>query len=136
MLVRNVSVQGVGQATTRGAVPRARIAVYKVCWMQYCFGANAQAMKDALHDGVDIITISNGVNGGLPYMNNEEAYISFEATILGVLVSYGAANNKTLEPYTVSNSYPWVVTVTNSAGSGTNYVTYVTLGDGKRFEVH
>jgi subtilisin family serine protease len=131
--VRNVSIGGVGLGTLRGAVPRARIAVYKVCWLTACVG-NSIAITDAIKDGVDFISVSNGYTGAVDYENSFDSYATFQAMKAGLFLSMSVGNNSTMDRYTAGNTHPWVITVGNSAGSGTDFVTYVTSGDGKRFE--
>lgn len=42
-----------------GGAPNARLSVYKVCWFNYCVGADKlKAFDDAVHDNVDVITTS------------------------------------------------------------------------------
>jgi len=49
-----------GEAVS-GVAPRARIAVYKVCWIGGCAGADsAAAIDQAVADGVDVINFSIG----------------------------------------------------------------------------
>uniref|UniRef100_A0A7N0VLM0 Uncharacterized protein n=1 Tax=Kalanchoe fedtschenkoi TaxID=63787 RepID=A0A7N0VLM0_KALFE len=137
MPVKGVSVQGLGLGTARGAVPRARIAVYKVCWLRGgCGGDLTKAVNDAIMDGVDIVSasISEAVSSPRLYIDTTWPSANFNAMRHGVLVSL-TAGNKGPGLYRVANTEPWVMTVANSAGSGTDYETYVNLGDGKRFLV-
>jgi subtilisin family serine protease len=130
--VKNVSMEGVGLGTARGAVPRARIAVYKVCWNDYC-SALQFGIEDAIKDGADIISISIS-SWPWPMGRDGRSNLYFAAMNAGIFVSVAAGNNNSFIPYTVNNIMPWVTTVGNSAGAGTNYVTYVRSGDGKQFE--
>ncbi|MBA0680190.1 hypothetical protein Goari_011902, partial [Gossypium aridum] len=61
-LVRDANLYGLAKGTARGAVPSARIAMYKVCWASSgCADMDIlAALDDATSDGVDIISISIG----------------------------------------------------------------------------
>ncbi|MQL89324.1 hypothetical protein Taro_021891 [Colocasia esculenta] len=60
--VAGVDLYGLAKGTARGGVPSARIAVYKVCWIDGCGGADIlKAFDDAIADGVDILSVSLGV---------------------------------------------------------------------------
>lgn len=58
----NVSFSGLAAGTARGAVPGARLAIYKVCWEHAgCDEADILATFDgAIADGVDVISFSMG----------------------------------------------------------------------------
>ncbi|KAL5705990.1 hypothetical protein ACHQM5_024209 [Ranunculus cassubicifolius] len=61
--VNGVSFFGLGQGNARGAVPSARIAAYKACWEGHCHSSDIlAAFDDAISDGVDIISLSIGLN--------------------------------------------------------------------------
>ncbi|KAG6480863.1 hypothetical protein ZIOFF_057451 [Zingiber officinale] len=59
--VSHANLYGLAKGMAWGAVPSARLAVYKVCWL---FGCTDQdilaAFDDAISDGVDIISLSVG----------------------------------------------------------------------------
>lgn len=64
-IVHNVSFLEQAVGTARGGAPRARLAIYKPCWTTTqgtgCSGAGLlKAMYDAVHDGVDILSLSIG----------------------------------------------------------------------------
>uniref|UniRef100_A0A7N0U6X5 Peptidase S8/S53 domain-containing protein n=1 Tax=Kalanchoe fedtschenkoi TaxID=63787 RepID=A0A7N0U6X5_KALFE len=134
--VRGVSVGGLKNGTARGAVPRARIAVYKVCWGNYwrswCHSI-LQAMDDALSDGVDIMSLSIGNGRSYDYGLEEISAVAFSAMRRGVLVSVSAGNDGPQE-FTVGHASPWLLTVANSFTAGSEFVTYVTLGNGERLK--
>lgn len=70
--VSNASYFGLAGGTARGGSPFTRIASYKACKEGGCSGAAIlQAIDDAIHDGVDIISISIGLsNSEADYMND------------------------------------------------------------------
>ncbi|RWW21665.1 hypothetical protein BHE74_00030767 [Ensete ventricosum] len=67
-LVSDASFHGLGAGTARGGAPRARLAIYKVCWGSgRCGQADIlQAIDDAVDDGVDILSLSIGGDGYFP----------------------------------------------------------------------
>jgi hypothetical protein len=49
------------EGTARGGAPSARLAIYKTCWFGFCSDADIlSAVDDAIHDGVDILSLSLG----------------------------------------------------------------------------
>ncbi|WVZ83592.1 hypothetical protein U9M48_030723 [Paspalum notatum var. saurae] len=63
-LVHNVSFHGLAAGVAHGGAPRARLAIYKACWGAYpthgsCSRATMmKAIDDAIHDGVDVLSLS------------------------------------------------------------------------------
>ncbi|PON54251.1 Peptidase S8, subtilisin-related [Parasponia andersonii] len=87
---------------------RARIASYKVCWVNGCFGADVIAVK-AIKDGVHTLSMSSG--GGSPdYFEDNIAIAAFAATAHGILVLVSAGNNGP-HRQSLSNVAPWMATV-------------------------
>lgn len=115
--VNNVSLFGVAGGVARGGAPRARLAVYKVCWNYggdgACTDADLLAAFDqALHDGVHVISASIGRK--LPLRLNSAAGVgSFHAMQLGVSVVF-AAGNSGPDLSTVDNVFPWSISVAAS----------------------
>ncbi|KAL9669913.1 hypothetical protein QQ045_007463 [Rhodiola kirilowii] len=129
--VKGVSVQGLGLGTARGALPRARIAVYKTCWNSndgQCFYLD-KAIDDAVRDGVDIITLSIGGPISKYFNRDQGAIAAFNAMKQGVLVSYSAGNSGP-KPFMMDNLAPWMLTVGNSF-TGPSYESFIKLGNGK-----
>ncbi|CAA7039809.1 unnamed protein product [Microthlaspi erraticum] len=134
--VANVSDNGLGVGKARGAAPRARIAMYKVCWQKSgepaCSVADiTKAMDDAVADGVDVISISLGRPNPVQTEvedYNEIAYGAFYAVSKGITV-VTAGGNFGPHSNTVQNIAPWIITV---AASGLDrwHPTPVTLGNG------
>ncbi|PIA50639.1 hypothetical protein AQUCO_01200090v1, partial [Aquilegia coerulea] len=123
--VTGASLNGLGQGITRGAVPSARIAAYKVCWNAYdCEDATIlAAFDDAIADGVDILSVSLGADEGLEYHFDPMAIGAFHAMQKGILTSQSAGN-----------AGPYRSSVTSVAPStDRQYFTKVILGDKTTF---
>ncbi|XP_052198761.1 CO(2)-response secreted protease-like isoform X1 [Diospyros lotus] len=115
-VVPNASYYGLANGTARGGSPSARIASYKACSEFGCSGAVLlRAIDDAIKDGVDIISISIGLSSELEMgiMNDVIAIGAFHAEQMGVMVVCSAGNDGP-DPYTLSNSAPWLLTVSAS----------------------
>uniref|UniRef100_A0A7N2MH80 Cucumisin n=1 Tax=Quercus lobata TaxID=97700 RepID=A0A7N2MH80_QUELO len=92
-IVSMASLEGFGLGTARGGVPSARIAMYKVCWLNGCFDADIlAAFDDAIADGVDIISISIGGRYPKNYFTDPIAIGAFHAMRNGILTSASAGN--------------------------------------------
>ncbi|ESQ42488.1 hypothetical protein EUTSA_v10015939mg [Eutrema salsugineum] len=131
-VVADTSFFGLGNGTARGGVPASRIAAYKVCDPTGCTSDYIlSAFDDAIADGVDIISISLGVNSAPLYEHDTVAIGAFHAMAKGILTVH-AAGNSGPEPASVVSVAPWILTV---AASTTNrgFVTKVVLGNGKTF---
>ncbi|KAF9589641.1 hypothetical protein IFM89_026643 [Coptis chinensis] len=109
--VEDVSFLGIAKGTVRGAVPSARIVVYKVCFQQECLDHDILAgFDDAIADGVDIISISLApFRQPVTFSEDSIAIGAFHAMQRGILVSacpgkYGP-HLKTLR-----NDAPWILT--------------------------
>uniref|UniRef100_K3ZMM6 Subtilisin-like protease fibronectin type-III domain-containing protein n=1 Tax=Setaria italica TaxID=4555 RepID=K3ZMM6_SETIT len=115
-LVHNVSLHGLAAGDARGGAPRARISVYKVCWgirsvrLICSEAAAAKAIDDAIHDGVDVLSISMYGPLLLP--------ASLHAVAKGISV-------------TVQNMAPWLLTVA-AATIDQLFPTTITLGRGQK----
>ncbi|VVB10297.1 unnamed protein product [Arabis nemorensis] len=128
------SMAGYASGVAKGVAPKARIAVYKVCWKESgCLDSDILAAFDAaVSDGVDIISISIGGGDGIasPYYLDPIAIGSYGAASMGVFVS-SSAGNEGPNGMSVTNLAPWVTTV----GAGTidrDFPADVILGDGHR----
>ncbi len=117
--VEIVNASGVTTAVMSGVAPRARLAIYKVCWeatvtaQTGCYTADTlAAIDDAVADGADVINFS--VSGTLNNYGDpvETAYLN--ATAAGVFV-VAAAGNSGPAANTVAHIGPWLMT----AASGT-----------------
>ncbi|XP_020526609.1 cucumisin-like isoform X2 [Amborella trichopoda] len=129
-VVSDTSLFGLALGSARGAVPSARIAVYKVCWSDGCSDADMlAAFDDAIADGVDVISISIGHSIPLDYFMDSLAIGSFHAMKGGILTSISAGNDG---PYagSVTNVAPWTLTVAASS-TDRKIINKVALGDGE-----
>lgn len=132
--VTSASLYGLGSGTARGGVPSARIAVYKVCWYDGCYGSDIlAAFDDAIADGVDIISVSLGHAKPRDYFQDSISIGSFHAMRNGILTSTSAGNEG--PGYrTVTNMSPWFLSVAAST-IDRKFLTKVLLGNGKSYEV-
>ncbi|KAL5760353.1 hypothetical protein ACOSQ2_019191 [Xanthoceras sorbifolium] len=134
--VKNVSYKGLGTGVARGGAPLARLAMYKVCWNVeggLCAAADIlKAFDEAIHDGVDVISVS--IASGIPLLpevdqHNVIATGSFHAVAKGITVVC-AAGNEGPASHSVQNTAPWILTV---AASSTDraFPTLITLGNNR-----
>ncbi|KAL5991679.1 hypothetical protein ACLOJK_012588 [Asimina triloba] len=131
--VSGVSLLGLGEGTGRGGVPSARIAVYKVCWLDGCYDADIlAAFDDAIADGVDVISISIGGTDVEQFFENSISIGGFHAMKRGILTSVSAGNQGPA-PATLSNYAPWMLTVAASS-IDRKFVAQVKLGNGNIVE--
>ncbi|KAL1218383.1 Subtilisin-like protease SBT2.5 [Cardamine amara subsp. amara] len=118
-----------------GMAPRARIAVYKALYRLFGgFVADVVAAIDqAVHDGVDILSLSVGPNS--PPTTTKTTFLNpFDATLLGavkagVFVAQAAGNGGPF-PKTLVSYSPWITTVA-AAIDDRRYKNHLTLGNGK-----
>ncbi|KAI4354953.1 hypothetical protein L6164_003773 [Bauhinia variegata] len=129
-LVPNANLFGLANGTARGAAPSARLAVYKVCWVnQGCSDMDLVAAFDAaIHDGVDVISISIG--GGNPnYVSDSISIGAFLAMRKGI-ITVASAGNDGPSMASVVNTAPWIITVAAS-GIDRSFKNTIELGNGK-----
>ncbi len=133
-LVRNASLYGLATGTARGAVPSARVAMYKVCWYSFgCADMDILAAYDAaIHDGVDVISISIG-GGSASYTSDCISVGAFHAMKKGI-ITVASAGNDGPSLGSVANNAPWIVTVAAS-GIDREFRSTVHLGNGKNITV-
>ncbi|GAB4849991.1 hypothetical protein Ancab_029290 [Ancistrocladus abbreviatus] len=129
--VSSASTLGYARGVAAGMAPKARLAVYKVCWNSGCYDADILAAFDAaVADGVDVISLSVG-GVVVPYYLDAIAIAAFGAAEAGVFVSASAGNGGP-GGLTVTNVAAWMTTV----GAGTldrDFPADVVLGNGKIF---
>ncbi|KAL2323118.1 hypothetical protein Fmac_027497 [Flemingia macrophylla] len=129
--VRGASLNGIGIGTAGGGVPRARIAVYKVCWSSMgCSDMDLLAAFDeAIADGVSVISVSLG---GTPrtFFTDPTAIGSFHAIKRGIPTSCSAGNSGP-STMTVENVAPWILTVAASS-TDRRFATLLSLADGTK----
>jgi hypothetical protein len=134
----NAGVPATGAAAVFGAIsgmaPRARIAVYKVCWGNNGEGGcsnsdSVAAIDQAVADGVDVINYS--ISGTLTNFRDAVEIAFLFAADAGVFVATSAGNSGPATS-TVAHPSPWVTTVAaavhNRDGRGS-----VTLGNGATY---
>ncbi|XP_073358257.1 subtilisin-like protease SBT3.8 [Aegilops tauschii subsp. strangulata] len=117
------SFHGLAAGVAQGGAPRARIAMYKIIWRDDGASSTAlllAAMDDAIHDGVDVLSLSLGES-------DENSFGALHAVQKGITVVY-AASNEGPRPQTVKNTAPWVITVAASK-IDRSFPTVITLGN-------
>ncbi|MED6204744.1 hypothetical protein PIB30_011716 [Stylosanthes scabra] len=123
------STLGYAKGMAAGMAPKARLAVYKVCWIGGCFDSDILAAFDAaVADGVHVVSLSVG-GVVVPYYLDVIAIGAFGASEAGVFVSASGGNSGP-GSLTVTNVAPWMTTV----GAGTidrDFPAKVRLGNGK-----
>ncbi|KAJ4812710.1 Subtilisin-like protease SBT3.6 [Rhynchospora pubera] len=125
-IVSNTSFFGLAAGSVRGGAPRARLAIYKVCWGDLntvCSDAGIlAAIDDAINDGVHILSISIG--------GPDEISGTLHAVAKGITVVFAAGNNGPA-PQSVQNNAPWVISVAAST-IDRFFPTVITLGNGQK----
>ncbi len=131
------SVNGIGLGGVSGMAPRARLAMYKVCWSfldageangvkNSCFqGDSVAAIEKAVVDGVNVINFSIGGSSTSVTDAVEQAFL--HAANAGVFVAASAGNSGPAN--SVAHISPWLTTVAASTHNRL-YVGDATLGSG------
>ncbi|KAJ8650647.1 hypothetical protein MRB53_003670 [Persea americana] len=114
--VSSASILGLANGTARGTASKAKIAMYKACWVEGCALSDiTAAMEKAIEDGVDILSLSLGsLNIYTPYYSDPIAIGAFAAADRGIFVACFAGNDGP-SPSLIVNTAPWITTV--GAGS-------------------
>jgi subtilisin family serine protease len=121
------TLAGTDVARINGVAPRARIAVYKACWLEpgqirgSCSTSDLQrAIEDAVADGVDIINYSVG-NTDIA-LDDPDDLALLAASDAGVLSVVAAGNDGPAAGTILSPSgAPWVLTVGGSSRTGRKF---------------
>ncbi|XP_038684313.1 subtilisin-like protease SBT4.14 isoform X2 [Tripterygium wilfordii] len=129
-VVPDANLFGLAKGAARGAVPYARVAMYKVCWASSgCSDMDILAAFDAaIHDGVDVISISIGGMTG-DYVSDAIGIGAFHALKTGI-ITVASAGNDGPSFGSLSNHAPWLLTVAAS-GIDREFRSEVELGNGK-----
>ncbi|KAI5064978.1 hypothetical protein GOP47_0019673 [Adiantum capillus-veneris] len=133
-LVKNMNLRGLASGRARGGAPRARIAVYKVCWSPGCFDADLlAAFDDAIKDGVDVISLSLGPDAPQnDYFMDAISIGSFHAFRRGISV-VGSVGNNGPSDSSATNVAPWLLTVA-STSIDRDFSSSIILGNGIHLE--
>lgn len=121
------NLAGTDVGRVNGMAPRARIAVYKACWLEpgqlrgTCSTSDLQrAIEDAVADGVDIINYSIG-NTDISLSDPDDLAL-LAAANAGVLSVVAAGNDGPFPGTILSPSgAPWVLTVGASSRTGQKF---------------
>lgn len=137
-IVENVGLfNGLARGTLRGGAPRARLAIYKVCWLPEGGVSAADVLKgmdEAIHDGVDVISLSlGGVLPLFPEVDKRDLiyYGAFHAAEKGIVVVCSGGNEGP-SAESINNVAPWVITVAATSIDRT-FPTMITLGNNQKF---
>ncbi len=127
------SVLGSNLGNVSGMAPRARVAMYKVCWNGESGGCpnsdSVAAINDAVADGVDVINFS--ISGTLTnYLDAVEVSYLF-ARRAGVFVAASAGNSGP-GASTVAHISPWLTSVAAST-QNRSFTGTVTLGNSSSY---
>nr|XP_018682881.1 PREDICTED: subtilisin-like protease SBT1.9 [Musa acuminata subsp. malaccensis] len=115
--VSGASFFGYANGTAVGMAPRAWISVYEVADGRtlVAFTCNVLAAMDAaIADRVDVISIAMGLTDLVPLYEDPFAIASFSAMKKGIMVVFSAGNDGPSN-YTVTNAFPWAITVGGSS---------------------
>ncbi|MCC7257839.1 MAG: S8 family serine peptidase [Gammaproteobacteria bacterium] len=121
------SIGGHPLAPITGMAPRARIAVYKACWLERgatrasCAMSDLQrAIEDAVADGVDIINYSVGTTEGGPA--DPDALALLAAADAGIFAAVAAGNGgSALASVESPATAPWVTAVASVSRAGQRF---------------
>lgn len=155
--VKKANYGGLAQGVARGGAPLAHLAIYKACWGDItsstsstgrsrrsissngagCSDADIlKAFDKAIHDGVDILSVSIGIEIPLyTYVDQRDsiAIASFHAMASGITVVCSAGNDGPISQ-TVANTAPWLITVAATTIDRA-FLAPITLGNNQTFWV-
>ncbi|KAJ4979007.1 hypothetical protein NE237_009787 [Protea cynaroides] len=126
--IENASLFGLANGIVRGAVPSARLAIYKVCWKFGCTEHDVlAAFDDAISDGVDILATSIGISDFQTFDKDAISVGAFHAMQKGILTTV-AAGNSGPRFGSIINASPWMLTVA-AINIDRQFINTVTLGN-------
>jgi Subtilase family/Fibronectin type-III domain/PA domain/Peptidase inhibitor I9 len=127
------SILGSSLGNVSGMAPRARVAMYKVCWNGEAGGCantdSVAAVDAAIADGVDVINFS--ISGTTTNYLDAVEVAFLRASRAGVFVAASAGNSGP-GVSTVAHISPWLTTVAAST-QNRNFLGSVTLGNGATY---
>ena len=111
-VLASAPVMGADHGPVQGVAPGAWVIMYRVCGPEGCFPSDmAQAVAQAVEDGVDVINFS--ISGGNSPFTDPVELAFLDAYAAGVFVAASAGNDGP-GAATVNHVSPWVTTVAAS----------------------
>lgn len=133
--VGKANYRGLASGLARGGAPLAHLAIYKACWgiSVGCTAADIlKAFDKAIHDGVDVLSLSLGISIPLySYVDRRDSISvgSFHANAKGITVVCSAGNDGPVSQ-TITNTAPWIITVAATTIDRA-FPTAITLGNNR-----
>lgn len=110
--LESAPVMGADHGPLQGVAPGAWVIMYRVCGPQGCYSSDsAQAVAQAVQDGVDVINFS--ISGGTSPFTDPVELAFLDAYAAGVFVAASGGNDGPTAA-TVNHVSPWVTTVAAS----------------------
>ncbi|XP_054805306.1 subtilisin-like protease SBT3.9 [Prosopis cineraria] len=136
--VGKANYSGLASGLARGGAPLAHLAIYKACWgmpVGGCTDADVlKAFDKAIQDGVDVLSISLGIDVPLfSYVDQRDTISigSFHAIAKGITVVCSAGNDGP-KSQTITNTAPWLITVAATT-IDRGFPSAITLGNNHTF---
>ncbi len=135
-------VSGITMGATSGMAPRARIAMYKICYtfvnpaatdgtgsQNTCYNSDAvSAIDKAVQDGVNVINYS--ISGSQTSVNDPVEQAFLRASNAGIFVAASAGNSGPAQA--VAHISPWLTTVAASTHDR-DLIADAVLGNGNKY---